>query len=291
MAKFPVQLNDQKGIQDGLNYLLSGPAGLGQNFAGFSSYQTVQLNGNFRAPYTSASGNLYVAPIALSTSVLLDPQTWQLNFATPQSTLPFALGQPIRIQDVTSTYGQYNGGYQPIGVVSCTTTYVICKTNGSYFDSTGTGGSATFSNMSSNINNLNYISTDCTALVTVSGGTDRVFISGQLDNTLTYVNGSNSTLNYIVSINRYVAFNAGSPSQPNYEYIFDATVASKTYTYTGLSSGTLPLIETIFTTILDQPKPNLYRYYIEVAFVGTNSLQIETAQLDLRSLSAQVVKQ
>ena len=109
MAKFPVQLNDQKGIQDGLNYLLSGPAGLGQNFAGFSSYQTVQLNGNFRAPYTSASGNLYVAPIALSTSVLLDPQTWQFNFATPQSTLPFALGQPIRIQDVTSTYGQYNG--------------------------------------------------------------------------------------------------------------------------------------------------------------------------------------
>ena len=36
-AKYPVDIGDDEGIVDAVNYLLSGPSGLGQNFSGFSS--------------------------------------------------------------------------------------------------------------------------------------------------------------------------------------------------------------------------------------------------------------
>ena len=72
-AKFPVELSDQEGIVDAVNYLLSGPAGLGQNFSGFSDFNPAWLTGNFRTPYTvTTPANLYVAPISLSTAEMLD---------------------------------------------------------------------------------------------------------------------------------------------------------------------------------------------------------------------------
>jgi hypothetical protein len=37
MAQFPI--NTTQGIYEAVNYLASGPSGLGQDFAGFSSYQ------------------------------------------------------------------------------------------------------------------------------------------------------------------------------------------------------------------------------------------------------------
>ena len=48
MATFPVQSGSEQNIIDGLNYVLSGPSGLGQNFAGFSSYTPAWLTGNYR---------------------------------------------------------------------------------------------------------------------------------------------------------------------------------------------------------------------------------------------------
>ena len=47
MAKFPVEIGDSEGIIDSVNYLLSGPGGLGQNFQGFSDYQGAYLTGAF----------------------------------------------------------------------------------------------------------------------------------------------------------------------------------------------------------------------------------------------------
>jgi len=52
MAKFPVEADDIEGIVDAVNYTLSGPAGLGQNFGGVNYSQPSWLTGNFRPPFT-----------------------------------------------------------------------------------------------------------------------------------------------------------------------------------------------------------------------------------------------
>ena len=48
MAQYPVE--DTAGLFEAVNYLLSGPSGLGQNFQGFSSYQPAYVTGTFRQP-------------------------------------------------------------------------------------------------------------------------------------------------------------------------------------------------------------------------------------------------
>jgi len=50
MAKFPVEPGDIDGIIDGINYALSGPSGLGQNFSGSATSQPGWLTANFRSP-------------------------------------------------------------------------------------------------------------------------------------------------------------------------------------------------------------------------------------------------
>jgi len=52
MAKFPVEAGDMEGIVDAVNYTLSGPAGLGQNFGGVNYSEPAWLTGNFRPPFT-----------------------------------------------------------------------------------------------------------------------------------------------------------------------------------------------------------------------------------------------
>ena len=58
MAQFPVTTGDPQGVIDGVNYLLSGPSGLGQNFAGRSFSDQAWLTGNSRPPFVTT-------PIAL----------------------------------------------------------------------------------------------------------------------------------------------------------------------------------------------------------------------------------
>ena len=52
MAKFPVEAGDIEGIVDAVNYTLSGPAGLGQNFGGVNYSEPAWLTGNARPPFT-----------------------------------------------------------------------------------------------------------------------------------------------------------------------------------------------------------------------------------------------
>ena len=131
MAKYPVEIGDDEGTADALNYLLSGPAGLGQNFAGFSSYTPAYLTGNFRKPYSQSTiAQLYVAPISCSSAVQLDDRTFQYNFTSTQSSIPFSNGNNIRGDGWTNDF--YNGNQGVIGVVVCTTDYVIFRTNAYY---------------------------------------------------------------------------------------------------------------------------------------------------------------
>jgi hypothetical protein len=281
MSSFPVA--DGDAVQDAVNYLLSGPSGLGQFFAGYSSYQPKYLTGNYRIPFTQDTlTRLYVAPIACSSAVQLDDRTFQYNFSSAQATPPFNNGNNISGSGWTN--GFYDGNQGVIGVVKCTTTYVIFRTNGFY---PGIGDDLTGGNVY--LDNVDVLtSTDCDVRVVVSGGTDRIFISGQLDELLG--NTGSGDLTATIQINRYIGQLNTDPINPDYFFNFDATVAEKVYEYTGLTTGT-QLIETVFSTLIDQPAPGFYRYILEVTFAPTGSLIVETDVLKLRSLSAQVVKQ
>ena len=398
MAKYPVEISDAEGTNDAINYLLSGPSGLGQNFKGFSTYLPSDLTGNFRPPFSIAAAtspayaNLYVAPIALSTSERLDGYTWKFNFVTPMAP-PFALGQgplvsgvttaidtvvlddpdattitsgtkatsalPVNYTNVATTVltgsgsglvltvqvgdgpaapyttfntgvlatasgtgfavgdtvkvlgtalggatpandlvltiaavtNDYNGDYYSgPGVVECTTDYVIIRTQSSYPNpGPGTGGTISLSSMGFSI------STDCNAKVTVSGGTDRVFISGQLASDISYdcFAEPSTDLTYRVRVNRLKGSITSDPTNPEYRFNPDATIAEKTFRFAGISgTGTTAEVDAIFTSIIDEPDPGYYWYIIEVRFdADPSGAEVTSSRQFLRSLSAQVVKE
>lgn len=289
MAKFPVSADDQTGIADAVNYLLSGPTSLGQNFSGFSSYEASWLTGNFRTPFSQPEvARLYVSPIALANSEMLDNRTFKFTFAETQSEIPFSNGNGIEVYGVDDDW--YNDSYNVIGVVECTTAYVIARTSGEYGLVGPAGGGYVFLRTGDQ-----FLSTDANCRVSVNSATDRVFISAQLDADLAYsVDFSTTdTLTYTVSVNRYRGEPTNDALNPDFLFDFDGTVARRIYTFTNLKNdGTIPLVDTIFATILDQPNPGYLWYIVEVQFEWTDGHgEIQTAEFTLRSISAQVVKQ
>lgn len=300
MAKFPVELNDDEGQSDAINYLLSGPSGLGQNFSGFSSYTPAYLTGNFRIPYSQpTNAELYVAPIDVDTTEMLDARTIKITFVSAQASAPFSLGNGLSVDSLGLDYDAYISDYgTQIGVVECTTTYVIIRLrkNLPQLDPS-TGGTVTFYSTGGFDN-----STDCNARVVVNGVTDRVFITSQLDNVISYtvLGEATGTFYYNVKVNRYRGVLNNDPVNPDYTFDFDTTVAAKEYTFTDLSgTGTLPLVETVFATIIDKPLINTewtgyYLYILEVSFDWDRELdkiQATESLMKLRCLSAQVVKE
>lgn len=225
MAKYPVEISDSEGIVDAVNYLLSGPQGLGQDFAGFSSSKEAWLTGNYRTPFAIEQLtpiNLYVAPIALGVSEMLDGRTWKHNFAATQASVPFVPGNILEVVGVADPF--YDGSYSPIGVVECTTDYVIARTGTSYaIAAPSTGGTAAL-----NATNQ-WNSTDCNAKVTVRSATDRVFISAQLNSILRYIGRSTGSLYQYVAINRYKGSLNADPINPEYVFGLDATIAERIY--------------------------------------------------------------
>lgn len=371
MSQYPIESNEQ--LFQAVNYLLSGPGGLGQNFQGFSAYTPAYLTGNYRIPFTVASinkvansgtageftivilpntsgvdigysvsglgigvgavvtavdyypntgyqitlsvantdkidnetviftppvstipyvnvgpGGGYSSPIPCSSAVQIDDRTFQYNFTAPQATPPFKNGNNLTGSGWTN--GFYNDNQGVIGVIKCTTTYVVFRTSGFYpgiGDDLG-GGFVAVDNMGI------PLSTDCNARVTVTGGTDRVFVSAQLNNKITYTATVGGNLTYRVQVNRYYGIPNNDPINPDYIFILSGTVAEKSYTLSGLAGpgSTLPEIETIFSTIVDSPGKGYYWYILEVYFdAGGSDIIVETSEFNLRSLSAQVVKE
>ena len=132
MSQYPI--TTAKGVYQAVNYLASGPSGLGQNFQGFSDYNTAYLTGNYRLPFTQATtANIFVANIACANAVAINGNTFQFNFAHAQGSAPFALGSPITSIGFSSVDDDFwNGSWAPIGVVSCSTSNVIVRTNQTY---------------------------------------------------------------------------------------------------------------------------------------------------------------
>jgi len=314
MAKFPVDVNDEDGIVEGLNYVLSGPAGLGQNFQGYSSNVTqgtndaaplnppAYLTGNFRTPYVNdnIATKTYVAPISLKQSQYLDARTVKFTFKTTQDTVPFAIGNNIEVVGASAIY---DGVYNPIGVIACTTDDVTVRVTGdgkTYPDAfTGTVSYDAFGGFA-------FVSTGVGAKVTVNGGTDKVFISAQLNNVLTFESTSTSVFNYTVMINRRTAFPTNDKTNPDFVFGDVQTISTKSYYVAGdAPGGTIPPaagptsyfigtqpLETIFTSIIDNPPVGYYWYIvvIEIDNMGGDGV-ITQSVLTNRSISVQVVKQ
>lgn len=312
MSKFPVESTDSEGMRDAVNYLLSGPGGLGQNFAGFSAFQPLDpvdyeyLTGNFRIPFSQVGiTNLYVAPINISNAEQIDSRTIKYYFSgAPLAAAPFSPGNGLNISGITpSTYNSSeladaNASIFAIGVIECTDSYVIVRTRGPIITPLGTyvsGGSVNYRLTENPIDSF-YNSTDCNARVTVTGGTDRVFLSAQISQIINYEVLSGPTeLSIWVAVRRYKGFPNNDPVNPDYLFDPDGTISRKIYKFPGLSgTGTLPEVDTIFSTVVDQPAPGYYWYILEVLFEypddGTD-IQVTSDELGLRSLSAQVVKQ
>jgi len=302
-------------VHDHLNYLMSGPSGLGQNFSGFSTYTDAYLTGQFRAPFsvpitTSPPPTWYVTPISINNIILRDvdvdgaTRVIEMVFTTPQATAPFVQGDTVTAADIVATAfpgsedaDYYNGKY-PRSVLQCSTTSVVLQTTTSHVWPTYVSGG----NIGKNNSNED-VSTDANARVTVAGPTDRVFISSQLALDFTYTCSMASEFDIIVKIDRYRAFLDRSPGEVDYLFDFDDTVSQRIHHYTVAASGSDTAGDNIFTTVLDQPSFGYFWYIVDVyfstydltdpenpvAYPGDAAPGIMT--VGLRSLSAQVVKE
>lgn len=277
MATYPINGGDAESLLDAVNYAVSGPSGLGQQLKGFKSPVSeignfaTRLTGNYRVPYTSNqflagigyTANLYVAPIALSTSEWLDDYTWKFTFATPQAYPPFQLGNNINTEGITPS--DYDTFFNRIGVVECSTTYVIARyqTASPNPGVVGTGGVVYLwvTSPASNPDNPDAeMSTDANAIVSVDAGNNLVSVAGQLEITdYSYAvfqapPDLGARTQMLVSLNRYKAFNSGTAANPQYFYEFDNTVAAQTIAdfYSPLATQGIP---TSFTMVSGTSSP------------------------------------
>lgn len=297
MAQFPIEIGDLAATNEAVNYLLSGPAGLGQNFQGFSAYLPAYIRPSVRQPF-DLPVTVGDPPVSqpLNPSIYLDipinnitvptnpGQQIVCTFTTPQATAPFQYGDEIELAGVTP--GFYNDFYTAF---SCTTTEVTLFTSGTYTWPAYTSGGSVGRNY------MNYPnSTDCNARVTVAGPTDQVFVSAQLDLSYEYECFNNISYDVVVRIIRGKGFPDSTPGSTDFLFADFVTISQKTFTKTvTVGTGTQSL-EAIFTTVLDGPNLDFgyYWYILEVEFVADiTDVTIGRATTGLRSLTAQVIKQ
>lgn len=272
-AKYPVEISDEEGIVDAVNYLLSGPSGLGQNFDGFSDYKPAYLTGTFRAPFTvpistNPPPTLYVAPISISNiTVPNNPGAIiDVTYTTPQSPVPFGAGDTVTISGVTP--GFYDDNYRR-GVLEVSSTGVLVQyTSDETWPAYVSGG-----DIEKNASNID-VSTDCNGRVTVYGPTDKVFLSAQLNLDFTYDCTTASEWDIIVKIDRYAGFPTTTAGDNDYLFDLDTNgnpiVSEQVTHYSQSTSGTSGNTEYIFTTVLDQPSFGYYWYILDIVFSTKN---------------------
>ena len=273
-AKYPVEPSDEEGIVDAVNYLLSGPAGLGQNFDGFSDYNSAYLTGTFRAPFTvpittTPAPTLSVAPIAIGNiTVPANPGAIiDVTYTTPQVPTPFGAGDTVTISGATP--GFYNDNYRR-GVLEVSSTGMILQ----YTEDLSWPAYVSGGTIEKNASNID-VSTDCNGRVTVYGPTDKVFLSAQLNLDFTYDCTVASEWDIRIKIDRYAGFPTVTPGDNDYLFDLDTVgnpvVSEQVTHYSESTAGTSGNVEYIFTTVLDQPSFGYYWYILDIEFSTFNS--------------------
>jgi hypothetical protein len=293
MSKFPVELSDTEGIVEAVNYLLSGPGGLGQNFDGYSTYEPAYLRPSGRRPWSldinsTLNPSVYLnIPISNAVPAADPTQFVTFTFATPQATPPFQYGDRMEVYEIDPAF--YNDTYT---VYSCTTTEVTTVSQDEFsYPAYISGGWV-------GRDYMNFpMTTDCYGTVTVQGGTDRVFVSAQLNINWEYVTDG-TDYDVVVSIVRDRGFQSQTPGSTEYLFAGTVLISEKTFTRTAAAGSGTDSLEAIFTTVLDGPNLDFayYRYYLIMQFNSpaaglSYATTIGPVTMGLRSLVAQVVKQ
>jgi len=271
MAKYPVESSDQEGVIDAVNYLLSGPSGLGQNFDGFSAYLPAYLRPSTRRPWSipidsTLNPSVYLnIPISDAVPVGGNPSQFvTFTFATPQATAPFQYGDKLEVYDVVSTGpGEPYNFADGYNVFSCGTTAVTIITSEAFEWQTYSSGGWVGRDY------LNYpITTDCYGTVTVQGATTQVFVSAQLNMAWEYDCVNAGDYNVVVSIVRERGFQSTTAGSSEYLFADPVLISEKTFIKTVTPGPGTDTLEAIFTTVLDGPNLDFgyYRYYIIVQF-------------------------
>ena len=217
-----------------------------------------------------------------------------LTFTTAQATPPFEYGDRLDVVGVVAGGVDpdfFNGGYT---VFSCTTTEVTLFTSGTFtwpaYVSDGTVGR--------NYLDGTTMSTECNARVTVSGPTDQVFVSAQLDLAWEYDCTTATNYNVVISIVRSRGFPTTTPGSNDYLFKDDVLVSEKSFAQSVAPGTGTQSLESVFTTVLDGPNLDFgyYWYILSVLFEMPEveppfSTTIGRATTRLRSLTAQVIKQ
>lgn len=289
-AKYPVEISDQEGIVDAVNYLLSGPSGLGQNYAGFSSYTNSYIRPTTLQPFTlPINTTLYPSWTFLWTinsitvvggnpsqfiQVAFTPYLPNVTVTNP----PFQYGDRLQITGVTPSF--YDDSYT---VVSSTTTTVTLSVSKQYTWPSYTSGGQLVRDYRDVA-----VSTDCNARVTVYGPSDRVFVSAQIvydingyDNRTPSGSPTSEPSQYdlVVQINRYRGSPTTSTNDSDFVFSNPVTIAetvvpiNTSTSNTGLLVGVQSGIPEIFTTILDTPSFGYYWYILELVWRTVNTKQ------------------
>lgn len=369
MSQYP--LDTKTDLVEAVNYLLSGPGSLGQNFQGISAvgidpvissdlyYIPLQtyLTG---MPITTAGG---IADASYGTvnyaADPLDPNKYYPNWNTLPSEFPItaitpvtATGHKITITVTFGTTGVADQSQLPFTddqqvVLSGVTpssydgTYTVVNydandlTNGNivtlYSEAEQTwatytsGGQATINDDFTGFKKQRFF-TGNQAVVSVSGPSDRVFVSSQMNDLIVYTYTKYVGLaNYVpklqLEINRYKAIEATtlpdvgtqaiyssatdlSGVYAGFNWSFDANIVSVAeYAGAGSSGSQIDpnsLGNVIFNNVIDNPGIGVYLYAFQItmnAYREGNTLGDDAVLLvgasttGVRSFTAQVIKQ
>jgi hypothetical protein len=201
--------------------------------------------------------------------------------------------------------GFNNDYWTPPGVVTCSTTAVVIRTNQPYTLPTGTGGVIRLDASD------DYVSTAGNGRVKVFGPNDRVFVSGEINFDYDYTSDAAGSQDVFVAINRYIGFiDTRDPVNNELRFLGPDTIVEKlrTVTIPGSGTGTITNQEVVFTTVIDSPTYTVtengqpvtkgygfYWYILELYFDSDNDsgaivlpTQVTTNYL---SFTAQVIKQ
>jgi hypothetical protein len=301
MSQFPV--NTEEGLYDAVNYLASGPSGLGQNFQGFSAYLPAYLRESGRQPWslpinTTLDPSVYLSiPISNITVVGGNPSAlFEVTFTTPFADAPFEFGDKLDISGVIETGSDTSFNDVSFPVFSCTTTTVTL------------GYSATFPVKTWNTyvsggllgrDYMNYpMATDCNGRVSVQSATTQVFVSAQMNASWKYTCVVGGDYDIIVSITKLRGFPSQTPGSTEYLFADEVLVSEKTFTRTATVGTGTDSLEAIFSTILDGPDLDFgyYWYILNLQFNVTSTASvydttIGKVTMGLRSLTSQVIKQ
>jgi hypothetical protein len=328
MAHYPIDNKDD--LLDAVNYVLSGPTSLGQNFEGMSAV------GDPNLPYIGTPTGTYftgttiplftrdsttirwpswsstTVPVTITNIVpqTVDGDRLDIDFTLPanyngtdNSTTPFVEGQLITVSGVTPA--GFDGQYQIINVAFSTTSMTVVAATPQTWPAYTSGGDITW----------NYDTarpTDCSAIVTVTGPTDRVFVSSQATTRFGWYDdfGYSGALNITINsqVNRYRSVatttlpdytldSQGRRVYSGYIWEFDSTLIDvPSYIPYTLATGAYEhdMGTNIFNNIIDSPGIGHYWYVLEFYFdnpygPGT-AYPLYMITTNFRSFTAQVIK-